>query len=73
MEQLDQRELETRWGLVEQLLSFPLGEDSTKMVQIGTLLMEEERNRLLGFLRANFDAFAWMTLDMSRIPSDDYS
>lgn len=49
MEQMDQREMETSGGPIEQLLYFPLEEDLTKMVQVGTLLVEEERNRLLDF------------------------
>lgn len=58
VEQLDQSELETRGGPIEQLFSFSLGEDLAKTVQIGALLAKEERNQLLNFLWANFDVFA---------------
>lgn len=41
-----------------------------KTILIGALLVEEERNQLLDFLRANFDVFAWMVLDMMGIPPE---
>lgn len=44
IERMDQRELEMRRGPIEHLLSFPLEEDPMKMVQVGVLLLEEEKN-----------------------------
>jgi len=51
-------------------LTYPLGADQLKTVQIGAQLLEEERARLLDFLRANADVFTWTTVDMSGIPSN---
>lgn len=48
--QLDRRELEKRDELVEQLLSFPLRDDLVKSIQIGSLLLLEEKNQQLDFL-----------------------
>lgn len=44
IEQLDQRETEKRGELIEQLFSFVLRDDSVKLVQVGALLPEKERN-----------------------------
>lgn len=66
-EQMDQRELEIG-GPIEQLLSFPFGQDPIKIVQIEVLLIEEVISRLLDFLWANSDVFAWAASDMLRIP-----
>lgn len=65
--QLDQREPKKRGVLAEQLISFSLKDDPSKMVQVNALVSEEERNRLLKFLHHNVDIFAWLTSDMPRI------
>ena len=69
-EQLDHREPEQRAEPAEELLSFSLKDDPNRCIQIGSLLSEEERSRLLTFLRHNADIFAWAASDMTGIPSE---
>lgn len=49
---------EKEGGTVEQLVFFPLKDDSSRMVRVGSLLPKRERNRLLKFLHRNIDIFA---------------
>ena len=70
VDNLDLREQDPRGGPVERLLMYLLGSDPQKTVQIGAQLPEEERARLLDFLRANADVFAWSAADMPGIPSE---
>ena len=51
-------------------MTYPLGSDPLKTVQVGAQLPEEERTRLLEFLRANTDMFAWSAADMPGIPPE---
>jgi len=39
-------------------------------VQIGSLLDEETKTRLIHFLKDNADVFAWLASDMPRIPAE---
>lgn len=41
--------------------------DSSKSVKISSGLSTEDQNRLVEFLSANIDIFAWCTTDMSGI------
>ncbi|PON38271.1 hypothetical protein PanWU01x14_313720, partial [Parasponia andersonii] len=41
--------------------------ESAKVVLIGALLPEEEKNEMMGFLRQNEDVFAWSHDDMPGI------
>lgn len=68
MEHLDHREPEKSGELTEQLLSFPLGSDLLKLVQVEALLSKKERNWLLDFLQANSNIFTWSVSDMLGIP-----
>ncbi|GKV11423.1 hypothetical protein SLEP1_g22684 [Rubroshorea leprosula] len=43
--------------------------DPTRKTQIGTRLSPNERTKLIAFLRENNDVFAWISADMSRIPT----
>lgn len=67
--QLDQRETK-KWGEPAEQLIFLLlkDEDPSRVVQVGTLLLEEERNQLLGFLQSNANIFAYSASDMLGIP-----
>lgn len=47
-----------------------LGDDPSKTEQIRSLLVPEVRERLIMFLRANADIFAWIAIDLPGIPSD---
>ena len=69
-EQLNHREAEQRAELAEELPSFPLRDDPSRCIQIGSLLSEEEQGRLLTFLHHNVDIFAWAASDMTGIPSE---
>lgn len=70
MEVPDPREDAKGGELVEQLLSFPLGDDPTRTIRVDRLLPLEDRDRLLTFLWANSDVFAWSTSDMIGISSE---
>ena len=41
--------------------------DSTKVLKIGTTLLTSEKEKMISFLRANQDVFAWKHKDMPRI------
>ena len=41
--------------------------DSTKMLKIGSALPTPEKEKMISFLRANQDVFAWKHEDMPRI------
>ncbi|GKU97609.1 hypothetical protein SLEP1_g10736 [Rubroshorea leprosula] len=56
---------------VEPVEAVPLNHDVPKRtVKIGTKLTEEERAKLLEFLRVNQDVFAWTTDEMLGIPTE---
>ncbi|GKV15545.1 hypothetical protein SLEP1_g26327 [Rubroshorea leprosula] len=56
---------------VEPIETIPLNLDEPeKTVKIGTKLTEKERAKLLEFLKANQDVFAWTTVEMPRISSE---
>ncbi|GKV17007.1 hypothetical protein SLEP1_g27567 [Rubroshorea leprosula] len=55
---------------VELVKTVPLNpNDPEKTVKIGTKLTKKEREKLLEFLKANQDVFAWITDEMPRIPA----
>ncbi|GKV29468.1 hypothetical protein SLEP1_g38394 [Rubroshorea leprosula] len=56
---------------VEPVETVPLNPDVPEMtVKIGTKLTEEERAKLLEFLRSNQDVFAWTMDEMPGIPAE---
>ncbi|PON59629.1 hypothetical protein PanWU01x14_158410, partial [Parasponia andersonii] len=53
---------------IEELVAVPLKEvEPTKVILIGDLLPEEQKNEMLRFLKQNGDVFAWSHDDMPRI------
>ncbi|PON71436.1 hypothetical protein PanWU01x14_072330, partial [Parasponia andersonii] len=53
---------------IEELVAVPLKEaEPMKVILVGALLPEEEKNELLGFLRQNQDVFMWSHDDMPGI------
>ena len=56
--------------LGEKLEAIPLGDDPKKMIKIGVNLKPNLRERMIKFLRANADVFAWLASDMPDIPTD---
>ncbi|PON47474.1 hypothetical protein PanWU01x14_244330 [Parasponia andersonii] len=53
---------------IEELVAVPLKEaEPMKVVLIGALLPENEKNELLGFMRQSEDVFAWSHDDMPGI------
>ena len=68
LESLDSREEEARGAPVEELEMHPLKEDDpTKTIQIGSMLPKDIKKKLLEFLRANSDVFAWTASEMPGI------
>ena len=64
-------EVKKIWGeSMEKLEAISLGDDLKKMIQIGVNLRPSLRERLIKFLRANTDIFAWLTSDMPGIPAE---
>ncbi|GKU88859.1 hypothetical protein SLEP1_g3075 [Rubroshorea leprosula] len=61
---------ETRAAAVEDVEEVQIDDrDSSRKTQIGTKLNQEERAKLIAFLRANKDVFAWTSADMPGIPT----
>ena len=54
----------------EKLEVILLGDDPKKIVQIGVNLKPGLRDKMIKFLRANADIFAWSNSDMPDIPVD---
>ncbi|PON77048.1 hypothetical protein PanWU01x14_030570 [Parasponia andersonii] len=53
---------------IEELVAVPLKvEEPAKVILIGALLPEEQKNEMLGFLKQNEDVFAWSHDDMPGI------
>ena len=70
LDQPDPRDKTSNFGeSIERTVFIPLCEDdSTRFIQIESLLDEETKVRLIDFLRMNVDIFTWSTLDMRSIP-----
>ncbi|GKV02804.1 hypothetical protein SLEP1_g15195 [Rubroshorea leprosula] len=61
---------ETRAAPVEDVEEVLIDDrDPSRKMQIGTRLNPEERAKLIAFLRANNDVFAWTSADMPGIPN----
>ena len=60
---------EKRGTPVEDLISVSIyATDPTKTVKVGSNLSEEQREKLIAFLREHHDVFAWSHSDMPGIP-----
>ena len=70
LDQLDPWDKMSNFGeSVKRMVFVPLREDdSTKFIQIKSLLDEETKARLIDFLRSNVDIFSWSASDMPGIP-----
>ena len=47
----------------EDLMKITIGDDPEKFFQIGSQLPEQEREKLIEFLKQNIDVFAWNTYE----------
>ena len=45
----------------EDLVKVIIGDDPKKFFQVGSQLLQQEREELIGFLKQNIDVFAWNT------------
>ena len=45
----------------EDLVKIIIGDDPEKFFQVGSQLLQQEREELIGFLKQNIDVFAWNT------------
>ena len=72
LEQLDShKEMKGHGEPMERIISIPLKEDDPlKIVQIGSLLDQATKAKLISFLRDNVDVFAWSAADMPSIPME---
>ena len=55
---------------MEKFEAIPLGDDPKRIVQIDVNLKPSLREKLIKFLWANADVFAWSASDMPGIPID---
>ena len=47
----------------EDLVKITIGDDSEKFFQVGSQLLQQEREELIEFLKQNIDVFAWNTYE----------
>ena len=51
----------------EDLMKITIGDDPEKFFQIGSQLPQQEREKLIEFLKQNIDVFAWNTYEALRV------
>ena len=51
----------------EDLMKITIGDDPEKFFQIGSQLPQQEREKLIEFLKQNIDVFAWNTYEAPRV------
>ena len=47
----------------EDLVKITIGDDTKKFFQVGSQLLQQEREELIEFLKQNIDVFAWNTYE----------
>ena len=53
----------------EDLVKITIGDDTKKFFQVGSQLLQQEREELIEFLKQNIDIFAWNTYEAPEVDS----
>ena len=54
----------------EDLVKVAIGDDSEKFFQVGSQLLQQEREELVEFLKRNIDVFAWNAYEAPGVDLD---
>ena len=62
---------ETSMGVkCEDLVKITIGDDPEKFFQVGSQLLQQEREELIEFLKQNIDVFVWNTYEAPEVDSE---